>query len=70
MESRQEKFKRLAQRRTNEILYRLKVLGNLANKSSYNYNSEDIRKIFRAIEEQTRLIKSKFKVEKEQEFKL
>ena len=70
MESRREKFKRLAERRTKEVLSRLRILGNLSNKSSYEYTSEEIRKIFKALEEQMRLVKSRFKVGKEQEFKL
>lgn len=70
MESRREKFKRLAEKRTKEALSRIRILGNLSNKSSYEYTAEDIRKIFKAIEEQIRLTKSKFKVDKEQEFKL
>lgn len=70
MENRSEKFKRLAEKRTNEVLYRLKVLGNLSNKSSYEYSAEDIAKIFRAIDEQSKLTKSKFKSNKQKEFKL
>jgi hypothetical protein len=70
MESRRDKFKRLAEKRTKEVLSRLRILGNLSNKSSYEYTSEDIGKIFKAVDEQTRLTKSKFKVETEQEFKL
>ena len=41
-----ERFKRLAVYRTNEILRRLKVLGNCANRSAYDYSEEDINKIF------------------------
>ncbi len=70
MESRREKFKRLAEKRTKEVLSRLRILGNLSNKSSYEYTSEDLGKIFRAVEEQTKLVKSRFKVGKEREFKL
>jgi len=70
MENRRERFKRLAEKRTNEVLYRLKILGNLSNKSSYEYTSEDINKIFRAIDEQTKTSKSKFRTEKERSFSL
>lgn len=55
------RFKKLATHRTNEVLYRLKVLGNCANKSFYAYNDEDVSIIFKAIEEQVRFIKAKFK---------
>ena len=56
-----QRFKKLATHRTNEVLYRLKVLGNCSNKSFYAYSEEDINKIFSAIEEQVRFIKAKFK---------
>ena len=51
-----ERFKRLAVYRTNEVLKRLKVLGNCANRSAYNYNEEDINKIF---SEMVRIAKEK-----------
>lgn len=56
-----QRFKKLATHRTNEVLYRLKVLGNCSNRSFYSYDDEDVSKIFSAIEEQLRFIKSKFK---------
>lgn len=61
METPRKRFKRLATKRANEILYRLKVLGNCSNGSFYDYTQEDINKIFSAIEDQVRFIKAKFK---------
>lgn len=60
-ENSEKRFKRLATKRTNEVLYRLKVLGNCSNQSFYSYSEEDVNKIFGAIEEQLRFIKAKFK---------
>lgn len=65
-----ERFKRLATYRTNEILKRLKILGNCANRSAYNYSKEDIDKIFNVISQKLREVKSKFHFPKEKEFKL
>jgi hypothetical protein len=56
-----QRFKKLATHRTNEVLYRLKVLGNCSNTSFYSYTEDDINKIFRAIEEQVKFVKAKFK---------
>lgn len=56
-----QRFKKLATHRTNEILYRLKVLGNCANTSFYSYTEDDVNKIFRAIDDQVKFIKAKFK---------
>jgi len=69
-ETRQERFKRLAALRTNEVLRRLKVLGNCANRSAYEYTEEDVNKIFAAIEKRIKEIKAKFHFPKEKEFKL
>jgi len=65
-----ERFKRLAVYRTNQVLKRLKVLGNCANRSAYGYTEEDINKIFSEIERRVKEIKSKFHFPKKEEFKL
>ena len=67
-----ERFKRLAESRTNEVLKRLKILGNCSNRSAYDYNEQDIQKIFSTIDNKVREVKSKFRVPKfkEKEFKL
>lgn len=60
-ENPRKRFKRLATKRANEVLYRLKVLGNCSNKSFYYYTDDDINKIFSALEDQMRFVKAKFK---------
>lgn len=71
-EGRTEKFKRLATYRTNEVLNKLRLLGNLSNKGNYDYSDEEINKIFSAIDSQLKLVKSKFAAssKKRKEFKL
>jgi hypothetical protein len=59
-ETRKERFKRVASRRTNNILRQIQILGNCSNKSSYSYSEEDIRKIFSAIEGELRNVKASF----------
>jgi hypothetical protein len=56
-----ERFKRLASHRTNEVLDKLRILGNCADRRSYTYTDEEIDKIFRAIDEQAKFVKAKFK---------
>ncbi len=71
MESRSDRFKRLATKRTNNILNLVRLLGNLSNKSTYDYSDEDINKIFSAIENQLRIAKAKFSSsKKKKEFSL
>jgi len=65
-----ERFKKLAVYRTNEVLKRLKVLGNCANRSAYDYTEEEVNKIFSEIERKVREIKAKFHFPKNKEFKL
>jgi len=69
-ETKRERFKRLASLRTNEVLRRLKVLGNCANHQVYGYNTEDISKIFGEIDRKLKEVKGKFHPSKEKEFKL
>ncbi len=71
MDKRRENFKRLGAMRTNEVLRRIKILGNCANRSHYDYTEEEVNKIFSEIERRVKEIKSKFTFpNKEKEFKL
>ena len=65
-----DRFKRLATLRTNEVLKRLKVLGNCANRQAYEYSEKDIELIFSTIERKVREVKMKFHFTKEEKFKL
>jgi hypothetical protein len=69
-ESNRDRFKRLATKRTNEILRRLRILGNCANKSHYEYDERDISRIFSEIEKALKEARSRFQLPKEKEFKL
>lgn len=59
-ETKRERFIRLAEARTNKILDMLKLLGNCSNKSNYDYSEDDIKKIFSAIDKETKNAKAKF----------
>ncbi len=60
MDKRNGNFKRLAVTRTNEVLRRLKILGNCANRSHYDYSEDEVNKIFSEIEKRVRETKAKF----------
>jgi len=70
MENREQRFKRVAEKRTEKILNDFRILANCSNKSSYAYTEEDINKIFRAIDDELRHTKAKFKIKKQKKFKL
>jgi len=69
-ETPQERFKRLAAKRTNEVLRKLKVLGNCANRQAYEYSREDVSKIFGVIHQKVKEIEAKFQASSEENFKL
>ncbi len=64
------RFKRIATVRTNAVLDKLRILGNLSNRQMYSYSEEDINKIFSAINKQIKEVKAKFNSQKEKKFKL
>ena len=69
-ETREERFKRVAEARTNAVLDKVRILGNLSNRQMYSYSEEDIRKIFSAIDKQMKEVKAKFNSQKQEKFKL
>lgn len=69
-ENKREKFVRLAESRTNAVLKKIDVLSKCANPYAYDYQEEDVKKIFNAIEEELRLAKAKFQNGVKKEFKL
>ena len=69
-ETRKERFIRVATRRTNDILNRIRILGNCSNKSAYVYTEEDVQKIFSAIEKELRGTRARFVNIRKNKFKL
>jgi hypothetical protein len=69
-ETKNQKFKRLATKRVKLILKKLDVLGNCANKHYYEYSEEEVKKIFRTIEEKVKEVKGLFRINENKEFKL
>jgi hypothetical protein len=63
--SKRERFLKVAEARTNAVLEKIRVLGNCANRSLYEYKEEEVNKIFRVIQESLNETKLKFKNKKE-----
>jgi hypothetical protein len=70
METREQRFKRIAEKRTDKVLNSLRVLANCSNKSTYAYTEEEVNKVFRAIEEEAKVAKAKFKISRAKKFTL
>ena len=69
-ETPEERFKRLANSRTNAVLDKLRILGNLSNKQLYSYTDEDVDKIFSALNKEIKTVRAKFGVTNQQKFTL
>ena len=68
---REERFKKIAEKRVNKILEDLRLLGNCSNKGNYEYTEEEVKKIFSAIDKEYQKCKNKFYGIKDKErFKL
>ncbi len=68
LSEREERFKRVASRRTNAILNSIKSLAKCSNRSNYEYSEKQVKKIFNSIQNELRLCKNSFnrkKVEKD-----
>ena len=71
-ETRRERFVRIAQKRTQQVLERLRILGHCANRSAYEYSPEDVDKIFATLQRELEDTRRKFddRVKRRVEFTL
>ena len=60
METKREKFVRLAEARTNKIIKMIELLGNLSNTSSYEYTEEEVNRIYETIYNELNLSRDRF----------
>lgn len=63
-----DRFKKIAEQRTNKILKTLKLLGNCSHKGNYYYTDEEVKKIFGAIERELRNTRNKFQDQQQDEY--
>jgi hypothetical protein len=71
METKEDKFKRLANARVNNAIKQLELIGNLSNSSSYDYTDDEVRKIMGTLNQKVKEISFKFQESlKKEKFKL
>ncbi len=70
METKNQKFKRIAENRVNRIIDQIRVLGNLSNTSNYEYSMDEVNQIFKTIEIELANTKEMFELANEKRFKL
>ncbi len=56
----QENFRKLAENRVGNAIKNIRLVGNLANKSHYDYTDEQIRKIINTLTKELDAMKVKF----------
>lgn len=59
-ESKHDRFKRLAQSRGDRLIREIALLGNLSNRKNYDFNPEDVARLFSPIEEELRECRARF----------
>ena len=69
-ESSEARFKRLASKRTNAVLEKIRVLGNCANRGIYSYSENDVNKMFGVIEKELKETNAKFQPKRSKSFSL
>jgi len=60
METKNEKFMRLASARSQSIVEQIRILTNLTNTSNYDYTDEQIATLFKMLEKELRMAKREF----------
>jgi hypothetical protein len=69
-ETKEQKFQRLANYRTNLILDGLRKLGSLSNKNVYEYSDDDVERVFTTLEKAVSDTKSLFTARRRRSFNL
>ncbi|MGH9581937.1 MAG: hypothetical protein ACRD4O_03245, partial [Bryobacteraceae bacterium] len=54
------KFVELATKRVNAAIKDLRLIGNLGNRSNYDYTEDDVRKIVRALQRELDTVRARF----------
>ena len=59
-ENKADRFKRIAARRTQNVLEALRKIGNCSNRGIYSYSDDDVSKMFSAVDSEIKRIKVLF----------
>ena len=71
MRDKREKFKSLAEKRVNNALKNIQLIGNLSNTGNYDYSHDDVVRIFKSLRKEIQVAESRGTVtEKKKKFKL
>ncbi len=60
MRDKRKKFVDIAEKRVNRLINEIRLVGNLSNRSNYEYKEEDVRRIFAAVDAELRNARRRF----------
>jgi hypothetical protein len=69
-ETKEERFKRIAEKRVQRVLDSIRSLSHCSNKRMYKWSDSQLKRIWNAIEKELKTCKSSFEENKIEEFKL
>ena len=58
--NKRDKFVNLAEKRVNNAIKAIKIVGNLSNRSSYEYSDRDVQKIVSALRQEIQVLQQRF----------
>lgn len=73
MSIKRENFVRLAEARVSRALDAIRVIGNLSNRSNYEYDDQDVKKIIKTLQDELNKVKKQLETKTgmpKQQFKL
>ena len=59
-DEKRQRFERVAEKRGSDLIRRIRLLGNLSNRSNYAYTERHVRHLFTTIERELKLARSRF----------
>lgn len=60
MSAKRDKFVELAVKRVTRAIKDMRLVGNLSNRSAYEYSEDDVKKIVRALQKEVDTVKARF----------
>lgn len=60
MSAKRNKFVELAVKRVTRAIKDMRLVGNLSNRSAYEYGEDDVKKIIRALQKEVDTVKARF----------
>jgi uncharacterized protein YeeX (DUF496 family) len=61
-EEKLKKFERIAEKRVSDLIRRIRLLGNLSNRSNYDYSDTHVRRIYQVLEKELKLSRERFSI--------